>query len=438
MNDSSSRQRKETGQGLVEYALILAFVGIMLVGGTVAVRNATGDAFGNVMCQLDPGGQCHPALNNLNTSNHPNTSNNTSNTANTPTVTATVTAEPVVTETPAPTNNTFYRAINVNGSSITLDGNPWEASTSASNFIVNGLCFCNQLIPLVPDTDAARGEMIRCSRWGINLTATMTNVPNGIYNVFAYFWEDNLTQTFNLTLNGQVVQSSLISGAIGVWRRSGPYSVNVTNGSINLTAAGGDANLSGFEVWNGMGGTDVNTVGTGANLIALPQLIPGGIARQMWTGVGGTSVSNLTSLATYPSNPNSCAVVLNFEIPTNNADNFGVRMVGYLLPTLSGSYRFWIASDDSGELWLSTDRNASNRALIASVNGFTNSREWTKYSSQQSAAINLVGGQAYYIEALVKEGTGGDNLAVAWQGPGMLVPTVIPAINLSATGIPCA
>ncbi len=53
------------------------------------------------------------------------------------------------------------------------------------------------------------------------------------------------------------------------------------------------------------------------------------------------------------------------------------------------------------------------------MTGWTNSREWNKYSTQQSTTINLVAGQKYYIEVLHKEGTGGDNVAVAWQGPGI-------------------
>ena len=36
-----------------------------------------------------------------------------------------------------------------------------------------------------------------------------------------------------------------------------------------------------------------------------------------------------------------------------------------------------------------------------------------------SAPVNLVAGQQYYIEAFAKEGTGGDNLSVAWSGPGI-------------------
>ncbi len=49
---------------------------------------------------------------------------------------------------------------------------------------------------------------------------------------------------------------------------------------------------------------------------------------------------------------------------------------------------------------------------------YTAPRQWNKYPTQQSIAITLQAGKKYYIEALHKEGGGGDNLAVAWQIPG--------------------
>ena len=45
--------------------------------------------------------------------------------------------------------------------------------------------------------------------------------------------------------------------------------------------------------------------------------------------------------------------------------------------------------------------------------------------------ITLVAGQRYYIEALMKEGGGGDNLAVAWAVPGTSTPVVIAGQYLS-------
>ncbi|WP_205513602.1 T9SS type A sorting domain-containing protein [Longitalea arenae] len=158
--------------------------------------------------------------------------------------------------------------------------------------------------------------------------------------------------------------------------------------------------------------------------------VTGSILRQYWTGISGTAISNLTSNTNYPNNPSGTQQLTSLECPTNWADNYGTRVRGYIHPTASGSYTFWLAGDDNTELYLSTSDNPAGAARIAYVNGWTNSREWTKYSTQQSAAINLVAGQKYYIEVLHKEGSGGDNVAVAWQGPG-ITRQVIAANYLS-------
>ncbi|MGE5557840.1 MAG: sugar-binding protein, partial [Bacillota bacterium] len=166
---------------------------------------------------------------------------------------------------------------------------------------------------------------------------------------------------------------------------------------------------------------------------ATPSSSPGGagnILRQYWTGISGTSVSDLTGNANYPDNPSGSSNPASFEAPTDWADNYGTRMLGYIHPPTSGTYYFWIASDDSSELWLSTTDQPANKVKIAYVDGWTSSREWNKYTSQASVGISLTGGQRYYIEALQKEGGGGDNLAVSWQVPGG-AQEVIPGSYLS-------
>ena len=150
----------------------------------------------------------------------------------------------------------------------------------------------------------------------------------------------------------------------------------------------------------------------------------------MWTGVTGTSVSNIPT----SSAPNLTNAFSSFEAPTNWADNYGTRLRGYITAPATGSYRFWIASDDASELWLSTSSSAASKTRIAQVIGWTNSREWTKESNQRSAAISLIQGQRYYIEALQKEGGGGDNLAVGWAKPGQSTSApseIIPGTVLS-------
>ncbi|MBI3854731.1 MAG: hypothetical protein HY293_03470, partial [Planctomycetes bacterium] len=97
----------------------------------------------------------------------------------------------------------------------------------------------------------------------------------------------------------------------------------------------------------------------------------------------------------------------------------------------TGNYVFWIASDDQGELWLSTDEDPAHKEKIASVPDFTSSREYTKHASQQSKAIELKAGRRYYIEALQKEGGGGDNISVKWKLPNGAEEVPIPGHRLS-------
>jgi len=148
----------------------------------------------------------------------------------------------------------------------------------------------------------------------------------------------------------------------------------------------------------------------------------GEISREVWTGVAGTAVADIPLGAT----PNIVDVMNTFETPTNILDNYGTRLRGYLCPAISGDYTFWIASDDNGELWLSTDETEVNKVLIASVPVWAAPREWDKFPEQQSVTINLQAGQRYYVEALQKEAAGGDNLAVGWQVPGGTLERPIP------------
>ncbi len=144
----------------------------------------------------------------------------------------------------------------------------------------------------------------------------------------------------------------------------------------------------------------------------------GSILREYWTGIGGTSINDLINNPNYPNNPTGSDFRTSFEGPVDWADNYGTRFRGYVHPPVSGSYLFWISSDDNSVLYLSTDSNPANKVLIASVPSWTSSRQWDKFPEQRSAPITLQAGQKYYIEALQKEGGGGDNIAVRWQLPG--------------------
>ncbi len=173
----------------------------------------------------------------------------------------TITVNPAPAQAPAPTptpapapvapvNAAFYRAININGNALTLDGNKWEASSSASNVSIDGEYFSNQNVTLNPSTDVERTQMIRSSIGSRNAGIEFSNVSSGTYFVYLYVWEDNFSMRFNVSVQGQVVQSDIVSGSAGSWTRLGPYAAAVTNGQLSIRAIGTDnANISGVEIW---------------------------------------------------------------------------------------------------------------------------------------------------------------------------------------------
>jgi len=149
----------------------------------------------------------------------------------------------------------------------------------------------------------------------------------------------------------------------------------------------------------------------------------GFILREWWLGIPtGDLVSILTSHPRFPDDPNGSELLSMFEGPTNfmQDQTYGSRIHGWLNVIESGDYTFWIASDNQGELWLSTDEDPSNAVMVADTSGGNNwapVRGWEDPDVHPSVPIRLEGGGMYYISALHKEGNGGDNLAVAWSGP---------------------
>ncbi len=176
----------------------------------------------------------------------------TSSTANVTVATATTTTPttPPTTTTPStPVNSTFFRGLNLGGGTAAIDGRTWEDGSSAANFQINGSAFADQSVTLTPATDAARATMIRSSVYSPAVDAAIGGVASGTYSVYLYVWEDNYAETFDITLEGRTVQSGYNSGAAGHWDRLGPFTASVTDGTINIGTTGGDANISGIEIW---------------------------------------------------------------------------------------------------------------------------------------------------------------------------------------------
>ncbi|HEY9173736.1 MAG TPA: lamin tail domain-containing protein, partial [Verrucomicrobiae bacterium] len=174
-------------------------------------------------------------------------------------------------------------------------------------------------------------------------------------------------------------------------------------------------------------------------LLALAQNGPAqtsGILQELFFDIGGGTVADLTNNAAFPSSPSAENILTDYlETAVNAYDNYGQRLQALITAPTSGNYRFWISSDDASQLYLSTDESPAQKRLIASVTGWTPSRTWDWEGSQQSSLISLTAGKRYYIEALMKEGGGGDNLAVRWRLPSGTMEEPIPASRCVPYGL---
>lgn len=143
----------------------------------------------------------------------------------------------------------FFRGLNLNGPSVTIDGQLWEGRDS-QHYVCKDKAFENQQVTLVPATDPERAQMIRSSRWGGN-RIELTDVPAGMYTLFLYVWEDNDPETYSVSINGQEVLARYSSRTAGHWERHGPWYTTSRGDKIILTSQGGAANFSGIELWQG-------------------------------------------------------------------------------------------------------------------------------------------------------------------------------------------
>ncbi len=166
-----------------------------------------------------------------------------------------------------------------------------------------------------------------------------------------------------------------------------------------------------------------------------------GVYRQLWTGLPAVAntldmLTNTANNPNWPNNPNAAftATFTNFETEINSGKNdYGQRLRTFVVPPSSGNFTFWISSDDASQLFVSTDENPANMALVASVNSWTDSRVWNTEPNQQSTPIHLQAGQRYYVEARMQQGGGGDNLAVRWQLPDSTIEEPMTAFSAAGT-----
>ncbi len=170
------------------------------------------------------------------------------------------------------------------------------------------------------------------------------------------------------------------------------------------------------------------------------------LVYQVFSDIAGGTVDDLRASPNFPGNPSIIEIVNLAEVPINQFDNYGTTLSGFFTPDESGLYDFYMSSDDGGELWLSTDTDPANKVLIAREPEWNGSRQYATTerrdpNSPENRSTNLFpdglpleAGQSYYVEALMKEAGGGDNLSfTAALRTDPATPGPIPAFPLGGS-----
>jgi len=161
----------------------------------------------------------------------------------------------------------------------------------------------------------------------------------------------------------------------------------------------------------------------------------GGVLCLYWRDLPGNSLKELTDDPAFPNFPSEEVYYDQLEIPTNQPPMYGSTLRGWVHPPVTGDYTFYIASDNEGELRLSSDATADKAAKIAEVPAWCLPHDWKRNPQQQSKPVHLLAGQAYYLEARQKSGGGDNHLAVAWQLPDGKMEAPIPGSRLTAPAL---
>jgi len=217
--------------------------------------------------------------------------------------------------------------------------------------------------------------------------------------------------------------------------------VNADNLSVTLTLDSAQTPGQNYCVTiSGVTSASGLTVDPNPTTVCFPSCVvsTGFAIQEIYRDIAGVNITDLLASPNYPGSPTTTRYV--GALSANNGDefdNYGTRISGWLIPPVSGDYVFYLASDDGGDFWLSTDNSPANLVQIAAEPIWAARRNYigeadgggragvTTYGGPQaniSGNIPLVAGQMYYFEARMKEGGGGDNLDVAWKIPGGAEP----------------
>ncbi len=214
------------------------------------------------------------------------------------------------------------------------------------------------------------------------------------------------------------------------WRKNGVDIAGATGPTYTTPALALTDDGAKFDavISNGNGSVTTRAASVGVDAPS-PEVLARGFLNVDYyydTGAGVLVADLFTNTTKFPDNPDRRAYSGKAGVDQTAPDlsNFGVRITGWVEPPVSGSYTFFLRSDDGSELYLNETAggdppNPSVDSPIAYEETCCQAfLEPDASPTVTSLPISLTSGQRYGITVLMKEAGGGDYVYVAWRMAG--------------------
>ena len=308
---------------------------------------------------------------------------------------------------------------------VTGDGSPRPTfQWYVDDIPIPGATEPSYTIPSMTETDAGVYKVILSNEFGSASSrgANVTYVPDTQPPVVVSVAADNSFKTVIIELD-EVITKDTAEDLFGYEITDGPNLPGILTARLladgKTVMLGLDASLEADTTYTiaVKSPTDlVNlTIATGTTATFRTwKIVPGFITFETYnTPEAGVEITKLTSAPSFPFDPRETFYITAFDTrkayPDDSHEQFGGRLSGVFIPPTSGNWIFYLSSDDSSELYLNpVGKDAGGKALMTAETGCCNG-----FAAHPSAPQTLTEGEAYYIEAIYKEGGGGDYCRVA-------------------------
>lgn len=174
------------------------------------------------------------------------------------------------------------------------------------------------------------------------------------------------------------------------------------------------ADLNGFNnfglTWNGTSSVTFLSINRDSKVTN-----KGSFQADFWSNLATNSISDLNNNAAFPNSPDGRMNVTISSAPTFLATGYGASITSDVLPTISGSYRFYISSSSPAQLYIANKLAAE---VLPTQIGLK-AAEWETYDTQRSEPITLTAGNELSIGFRYVANTPLQHTEIAWSGPGI-------------------